>query len=79
MFPLQIAFAYLSLGVGKRFDKEARAMELHVWVKEILAEGVHLSGEALWDMLVTEMFAHDGPVLGFGQTVVVAVPAVPRA
>src|SRR5258706_15209090 len=43
-------------------------------IEKVLAEGVDLSGEALRDMPVTEMFAHDGPILRFGQTVVVAVP-----
>ncbi len=41
---------------------------------EILAEGVDESGEALRDMAVAQVFAHDGAVLGFRQAVVVAVP-----
>ena len=41
-------------------------MEVHIGVEEIMAEGVDLGGEVLRDMLVTEMFAYDGPVLGLG-------------
>ena len=49
-------------------------MEVDVGVQEVLAEGVDLGGKALRDMAVAQVFAHDGAVLGFGQTVVVAVP-----
>lgn len=69
-----ILLALFSLGVGDGLSEETGAVEVHVRVEKALAHGVHLSGEVLRNMLVTEVFSHDGPVLGFGQTVVVAMP-----
>ena len=49
-------------------------MEVDVGVEVVAAEGIHQCGETLRDVAVTQMFAHDGAVLGFSLGVVVAVP-----
>ena len=40
-------------------------MEVHIGIEEVLAKGVDRSGEALRDVLVTEVFANDGVVVLF--------------
>ena len=68
-----IAFAGFALGIGDGFGEEARAMEIHVRVEMLLAEGVDPGGKALGDVRVTQVFTHDGAILGFRQRIVVAM------
>ena len=49
-------------------------MEVDIGIEVVAAEGIHRCSETLRDVAVTQMFAHDGRVLGFGLSVVVAVP-----
>ena len=60
--------------VGAGFSKEAGAVVIDVGVEEPVAERVDLKCKALRDMAVTQVFAHDGAILGFGQPVVRAAP-----
>ncbi len=64
----------LALGIGEGHGEETGAVEVDIGVQEFLAEGVDLTGVVLRDMAVTEVFADDGAVFGFRQTIVVAVP-----
>ena len=56
------------------FRKETGAVEVDVGVEEFVAERVDRVGETLRNMAVTQVFAHDGAVLGFGQAIVIAAP-----
>jgi hypothetical protein len=69
-----IALALAALGVGDGFGEQAGAVEIDVGVKVVAAKRIDQIGEALRDMAVAEVFAHDSPVLGFGLRVVVTVP-----
>ncbi len=62
------------LGVGQLGGKQAGPVEVQERVEVLAAVGVEASGMAAVDVLVAELLAHHGPVLGLGQAVVVAVP-----
>ena len=49
-------------------------MEVDIGVEVVTAECIHQCGEALRDVVVAQMLAHDGRVLGLGLCIVVAVP-----
>ena len=69
----KVALADFPLDVGYRFGEETGAMEVDVRIEKVVAESVDLGGEALRDMAVAEVFAHDGAILGFRQAVVVTM------
>ena len=58
-----VALALSAFGVGDGFGEQAGAMEVHVVVQMLAAEGIDQRGEALRNMAVAEVFAHDGRVL----------------
>ena len=60
--------------VGDGLGEQAGAMEVHVRVQMLAAEGVDERCEALRDMAVAEVFSHNRAVFGLDQCVVVAVP-----
>ena len=64
----------LAFLVGDGFGKETGAVEVNVGVQEPLTPGIDLGGKALRNMAVAQVFAHDRPVFGLRQPVVVAVP-----
>ncbi len=64
-----------ALGVGDGFGEQAGAMEVHVRVQMLAAEGVDERCEALRDVAEAEVFAYNGVVLGLDLGVVVAMPS----
>jgi len=48
-------------------------MEVDIGIEVFAAESIYPWGKVLRDVAVTQMFAHDGGVLGFGLGIVVAV------
>jgi hypothetical protein len=55
-----VALALAALGVGDDFCEQARSMEVDVRVEVTAAEGVDQPREALRDVAVAEVLAHDG-------------------
>ena len=55
------------------FGEQARTVEIDVGVEVLAAEGIDQVSEALRDVAVAEVFAHDRAILRLGLRVVVAV------
>ena len=58
-----VALALPALCVGNGFGEQTRPVEVDVRVEVLAAEGIHEAREALRDVAVAQVFAHEHAIL----------------